>query len=106
MQWRHSNNGKEGPPSKRQRFSREDSRDKETRHLVSKLVAKELVEMKKAEEKEEVKGKELKAQVMAIREEVKTNTNSGTSVSSNSATSEAAIYSAFKSILKKAGAKH
>ena len=105
VQWRHSNNGKEGPPSKRQRFSREDSRDKETRNLVSKLVAKELVEMKKAEEKEEVKGKELKAQVMAILEEAKTNTNSGASVSSNSAPSVATSNSLLKGILKKAGAK-
>ena len=31
------------------------------RTLVSKLVAKELIDMKKAEEKEEVKEKELKA---------------------------------------------
>ena len=43
--------------------------------------------MKKAEEKEEVKEKELKAQFIAILEEVKTNTNSGASVSSNTATS-------------------
>ena len=57
--------------SKRKMFSREDSRNEETRNLVSKLVAKELREMKK----EEVKGKELKDQVMAILEEVKTNNN-------------------------------
>ena len=69
--WRHSGNNKEGPPSKRQIFSREDSRDKETRTLLSKLVAKELGEMNKAEEKEEVKGKELKAHVVSILEEVK-----------------------------------
>ena len=86
-------------------FSREDSRDKETRTLVSKLVAKDLVEMKKAEEKEEVKKKELKAQVMAILEELKTNTNSGASVSSKSVTSVATSNSILKSILKKAGAK-
>ena len=61
--------------------------------------------MKKAEEKEEVKGKELKAHIMAIFEEARTNTNSGASVSSNSATSEAARNSLLKSILKKAGAK-
>ena len=61
VQWRHSNNGKEGPLSKKQMFSRKDSRDKETRTLVSKLVTKELVDMKKAEEKEEVKGNEPKA---------------------------------------------
>ena len=60
VQRRHSNNGKEGPPSKRQRFSREDSRDKETRTLVSKLVAKELVEMKNAEKKKKLKGRTLK----------------------------------------------
>ena len=101
----YSNNGKEGTPSKRQRFSRDDSRDKETQALVSKLVAKELVEMKKAEEKEEVKGKELKAQVMAILEEAKTTTNSGAFVSSNSTTSVAASNSVLKSILKKAGSK-
>ena len=64
-------------------FSREDLRDKETRSLVFKLVAKELVEIKKAEEKEKVKGKELKPQAIAIFEEAKTNTNSGASVSSN-----------------------
>ena len=49
--WTQHRNDKEGPPSKKQRFSREDSRDKETRTLVSKLVAKELMEMKKAEDK-------------------------------------------------------
>ena len=43
--------------------------------------------MKKAEEKEEVKGKELKDQVMSILGEFKTKTNLGTSVSSTSATS-------------------
>ena len=48
VEWRHSNNRKEGPSSKRQMFSREDSRDKNTRPLVSKLVAKELVDMKKS----------------------------------------------------------
>ena len=42
-----------------------------TRSLVSKLVAKQLVEMKKTEEKEEDKGKEVKAQVMVILEESK-----------------------------------
>ena len=61
--------------------------------------------MKKAEEKEEVKGKELKTQVMVILEEAKTSTNSGASMSSNSATSAAASNSVLKSILKKAGAK-
>ena len=53
-----------------------------TRTLVSKLVANELGELKTAEEKEKVKGEELKAQVMAILEEVKTKTNSGTFTSS------------------------
>ena len=41
------------------------------RTLVSKLVANELGNMKKAEDKEEVKGKELRTRVMAILEEVK-----------------------------------
>ena len=40
-------------------FSREDSRNEVTRTLVSKLVAKELGDTKKAEEKEEVKGMSL-----------------------------------------------
>ena len=61
--------------------------------------------MKKAEQKEEVKGKDLKAQVMDILEEAKTTTNSGASISSNSATSVAASNFVLKSILKKAGAK-
>ena len=61
--------------------------------------------MKKEEEKEEVKGKELKDQVMTILEEVKANTNSGTSVSSNSVTSAAITKSVLKSILKKAESK-
>ena len=67
---------------------------------MSKLIAKQLVEMKKAEEKEEDKGRELKAQIMAILEEAKTNTNTGASVSSNSATSNSLL----KGILKKTGA--
>ena len=71
IECRQSSKDKDGPPSKRQRFSREESRDKETQILVSKLFAKELGNMKKAEEKEEVKGKELKSQVMVILEEVK-----------------------------------
>jgi len=105
FEWRQSRDDKERPPNKRQRFSRKGSREEVTRSLVSKLVAKQLVEMKKAEEKEEDKGKELKAQVMAILEEAKTNTNSGASVSSNSATSVATSNSLLKGILKKAGAK-
>lgn len=72
---------------------------------MSKLVAKELSDMKKAEEKEEVKGKELKAQVIAILEEDKTNTNSGASVSSNLDASTDASNSVLKKILKKAGVK-
>ena len=52
IEWRQSRNDKEGPPNKRQRFSRKGSREEVTRSLVSKLVAKQLVEMKKAEEKE------------------------------------------------------
>ena len=61
-----------------------------TRTLVPKLVTKELGDIKKAEEKEEVKEKELRNQVMAISEEVKENTNMnvpGSSVCLNSATS-------------------
>ena len=61
--------------------------------------------MNKTEEKEEVKRKELKAQVMDILEEVKTNTNSVASVSSNSATSADTSDSILKSILKEAGSK-
>ena len=61
--------------------------------------------MKKAEEKEEVKGKDLNDQVIDILEEAKTTTNSGAFASSNSATSVAASNSVLKSILKKAGSK-
>ena len=104
-QLRLSSIGKEGPPSKRQRFSREDSRNKETRALVSKLVAKELAETNKAEQKKEVKGEELKAQVMDILEEAIRTTNLGAPVSSNSATIQAASNSVLKSILKKDRAK-
>ena len=72
---------------------------------MPKLVANELVEMKKSEEKEEVKGKALKDQVMAIIEEPKPNTNSGASVSSNSATSVDTSNSVLKSMFEKARAK-
>ena len=61
--------------------------------------------MKKAEEKEEDKGRELKSQIMAILEEAKTITNTGASVSSNSATSVATSNSLLRGILKKTGAK-
>ena len=103
FEWRQSNNEKEGPPNKRQRSSRKDSREEVTKYLMSKLVAKQLVEMKKAEEKEEDKGRELKAQVMAILEEAKTNTNTGASVSSNSTSSVDTSNSLLKGILKKTG---
>ena len=73
---------------------------------MSKLVAKELAETKKAKEKEEVKGKYIKAHVMSILEEAKTNTNSVASVSFNSATSAASSNSVLKSILKKATSKY
>ena len=76
-----------------------------TKSLVSKLIAKKLVEIRKAKEEEEDKGRELKAQVMDILEESKTNTNVGTSVSSNSATSVATSNSLLQGILKKAEAK-
>ena len=72
---------------------------------MSKTVAKELEETKTAEEKVEVKGKEIKTQVMAILEEDKTKNNSGASVSSNSSTSVATSNSVLKISLKKAGAK-
>ena len=72
IEWRQSKKYKEGHTSKRQRFSRGDSRNEVTRTLVSKLVAKDLGEMEKAEKKEEVKGKELNAQVMDVPEKIKT----------------------------------
>ena len=68
---------------------------------MTNVVAKELGEMKKAEEKEEVKGKELRAQVMAVFEEVNTNNNSGVPVSSNSSTSTSTGDFVLRSILKK-----
>ena len=96
---RQSKNNKNGPPSKRQKFSHDDSRDKVIQSLVSKLIPKELRDMDKSEEKEEVKGKDLKSQVIAILEEVKTNTNLSAFVSSNTATSNPIL----KSNSKKAG---
>jgi len=103
-EWRQSRNNKDEPSSKRQKSSGEDSRDGVTRTLVSKLVAKELGDMKKAEEKEEAKDQELRTQVIAILEEVKASTNrngAGASVSSNAAIESSVL----KSILKKAGSK-
>ena len=105
VKWINSRRGKEETPSKRQQFNHGSSRDKETRTLLPKLVDKELWEIKKAEEREEFKEKEIKAYIMAILEEVKANANSGASTSSNSAISPATSNSLLKSILKKTGSK-
>ena len=95
--WGKTNN-RGGPPSKKPRYSREE----ETRTLVSKLVAKELGELKKAEKKEEVKGQELKNQIMDILKEAKSHPSgnvSGASASSESSTSTTML----RGILKKSG---
>ena len=65
IKWTQSRNDKEVPTSKRQRFSRDDSRNEVIRTLMSKTVAKELGEMK-LKRKKKLKGRSFRLNRITI----------------------------------------